>query len=153
MKIARPKGYSLLELLVTLTILTALTGVSLIGFASPKALLDRESTLTLVANLLENAQLRSLFTGKTTTLSWTPYAWWMNEQKTLDFGTNSPWRWQNEIQSVQLQADGGLSVTDQNGQDSTLPQAVKLFYNQTQVAQLVIVPSENEIRFQRAHQD
>lgn len=139
-------GYTLLELLVTLSILGVLTSISFISIAAPLGLLKKESQISHLSNLFQLSQLHSLLTGESTQLSFTPWVLWINDRKALEFSKDSPWQWQTTINTVQIQPDGNLQITTSEGKTSLLPQQAILTYNQEGVAWVDLNPTQGTIR-------
>lgn len=146
----RASGYTVMELLVTVSLLVALTGISLISIASPRQLLEKETVLAQVSALVSQVQLEPLVKGQSVKLSFTPWTLWVNDQKRLEFPQNGPWQWKSEIKDLTIQPDNHFSAINQDGEAENLPQAITLTYNQSNVAFLTLNPAQGSIRFTKA---
>lgn len=142
-------GYTVMELLITVSLLTILTSISLISIASPKRLLEKETVLAEVSQLINQIQLEPMLKGQASKVSFTPWVVWVNEQKRLEFPQDSGWQWETAVKDLSIQPDNTLSIIDSKGQAVHLPQEVVLTYNQSRVAAIRLTPDQNVIRVVR----
>jgi prepilin-type N-terminal cleavage/methylation domain-containing protein len=140
-----PRGYTLLELLITVGILSTLAGISLTSIAAPQRMLEKEAMVARISSNLDRVQMQALLTGHPTTLSWTPWVLWQDEKKLIEFEQNGPWQWGSSIQNLQIRGDASLSLTDSRGRMSFLPQTLSLTYNQKQVALVAVDPQTGSL--------
>jgi len=138
-------GYTVLELLITVSILMALTGISLISFAAPRHLIEKETLLVQVTETIQQARLQPMLQGKAATISITPWTMWLNDKKQVEFTATSGWQWKGNISLITIQPDTSLSIRSTNGKIETTPQEAVLTYNQSRVAAIVLNPQSGTI--------
>jgi prepilin-type N-terminal cleavage/methylation domain-containing protein len=124
------KGYTLLELMLCISIITVLTGISLISVAAPQQLLTEQSYLIQARQVLTQTRLAAMLTGRSITLSVTPWIWWSDEQKVLTLPPESGWRWQTDLSKIHWDVQGHFVLTDTQGQMVSIPKTLQLTYNQ-----------------------
>jgi Tfp pilus assembly protein FimT len=146
----RVNGYTVIELLVTVSIMTVLTGISLISIAAPGKLLEKSTLLNQISTSLNQAETDTLVTGKTVTVSITPFALWIGDTKQLEWPEASGWQWHGDIKDITLKPDGSLSLTDTSGDIQTSPKEVVLTYNQKRVALLHLDPLAGTLSFRQS---
>ena len=140
------KGYTLLELMLCISILTVLTGISLISVAAPQQLLTVQSYQMQARQLLTQTRLTALLTGRSITLSITPWIWWVDEQKALTLMSDSGWRWQTDVNKINWDAKGHFALIDTRGQMVTIPQMLRLTYNQEEKVWINLDPQTQRIQ-------
>jgi prepilin-type N-terminal cleavage/methylation domain-containing protein len=143
----KQNGYTLLELLIAVSILLVITGISLVGIASPRTMLEKESMISEITQILTQAQLTSVLRGTTVTLSFTPVALWIDEVKRLEFNEASGFRWKTDISKLVFHGNGDTTVLDSNGRSDTLSKAVQLTYNQKAIASVQIDSDASSFKF------
>lgn len=140
LRMKKAQGYTLLELMLTVSLLAILTGLSLISIASPRLLMEAQNQKNQVAQIIAKAQLQPLLTGQATQLIFTPWALWMNERKVMELPQGGGWQWQTNIDKVRLSANGSIQLIMATGQSSASPQMAILTYNQTRMVEVEINP-------------
>ncbi len=147
-KFQRPlaKGYTLLELLLCISIITVLTGISLISVAAPQQLLTVQSYQMQTRQTLMQARLTAMLTGHPVTLSITPWIWWLDERKALTLMPDSGWRWQTDLSKLKWDARGQFILTDTHGQIVTTPQTLRLTYNQKEKVRIDLDPQTQHVQ-------
>lgn len=140
------QGYTLLELMLCISIITVLTGVSLISVAAPQQLLTIQSYQMQARQLLTQTRLTTLLTGRPISLSVTPWIWWIGEQKALTLTPESGWRWQSDVSKVNWDAQGHFALIDTRGQMVNTPQMLRLTYNQKEKVWIHLDPKTQHIQ-------
>jgi len=143
-------GYTVLELLITVSILLALTGISLISFAAPRYLFEKETVIAQMTEVVNQARLQPMLQGQATTLSITSGTLWLNDEKRLEFTPQSGWQWKGNISLITIQPDTSLSIRSTNGKTESTPQEAVLTYNQERVAAIVFNPQSGTICIEKS---
>jgi prepilin-type N-terminal cleavage/methylation domain-containing protein len=139
-------GYTLLELMLCISIITVLTGISFISVAAPQQLLAVQSQRIEAHRILTQVRLASLLAGRSITLSITPWIWWRDEQKALILAPESGWRWQTELSKINWNEKGQFSLINTQGQEVGTPQTLRLTYNQKEKFRIEFDPQSQRIQ-------
>lgn len=140
------QGYTLLELMLCISIITALTGISLISVAAPQQLLTVQSYQMQARQVLTQTRLMAMLTGRPITLSITPWIWWLDEQKSMTLIPDSGWRWQTDLSKINWDEKGYFDLTNTQGKTVTTPQTLRLIYNQKETVWIEINPQTQHIQ-------
>jgi prepilin-type N-terminal cleavage/methylation domain-containing protein len=124
------QGYTLLELMLCISILTVLTGISLISVAAPQQLLTIQGYQIQAKQRLTQARVTAMLTGHSVSISLTPWVWWLDEEKAFTIPQESGWRWQTNLSKITWDAHGHFTLIDTQGQRCLTPQMLQLTYNQ-----------------------
>lgn len=146
MKTRQAMGYTLLELLVTISIMAVLATISMTSFASPNFLLQAEGKKSEISQLLAKAQLNPILSGQKLEVSFTNLAVWLNDNKRMVFDADTGWRWETDIGKVIFLTDGSLTMINARGLSVDTPQTVFLTYNQKHVLRLDFNPKTQSVQ-------
>jgi prepilin-type N-terminal cleavage/methylation domain-containing protein len=142
----KAKGYTLIELITVIFILSVLTSISFISITSPSKLMEKEAILGEVHRTLNQAKSAALIQGRPSKLSFSPKAFWFNETKVLAFEEQGPWQWESNVNSLMFLPNRTLRVVNAQGKEDTLTQQIGLTYNQDIVAFVHIDPLKNRVK-------
>lgn len=140
------QGYTLLELLLSISILTALTGISLIGIAAPQQLLTVQQYQMQARQVFTQARLTALLTGHPVMVNLTPWVWWLDEEKAISFPQDSGWRWQTNLSKIKWNDQGRFALIDTQGAVMTTPQTLQLTYNQKEKVWIDLDPQIQQVQ-------
>jgi hypothetical protein len=110
-------------------------------------LLKKEILLFQIAEIMNQVKMEPLFTGHPTTLSFTPWALWVNDKKRLEFPLHGAWEWKSKIKDLKFQANSTVVAIGTDGRIVPLPQAVILTYNKNSAAKILFDPSRKWVCF------
>lgn len=132
------RGYSFVELIFTVLILSVLTSMSLAAITGTAGLVEKEQAVSSVAGSLRLAESQALYQGRAIPVDFARSALWVDDTKVLTLPDN--WAFGREVSKLTVLSTGALKITGEDGEARVPPQSLPLTYNQKQVAFILMEP-------------